>query len=474
MSNWPKISLKEVLEFIVDNRGKTVPTIKEDGIALIATNCVNNTSLYPEFKNIRNISEETFKNWFRAHPQPDDILFTLKGSQNGATCLVPEVVNFAIAQDMVALRVNKDKMDPYFLLAVLRSREVQYQIKTFDVSDVIPHFKKGDFDKLMLPNPPLEIQKAIGQVYIKIEKKKVQNQRINQTLEQMAQALFQSWFVDFDPVLDNAITQGNEIPEALHTKAEKRKAVLNNPLSGGDKGMGAPLIKTNPELAAQFPSTFTYNETLGKYIPEGWEVNELGNITTELRRGISPKYLEEGGVLVLNQKCIRNHEVDFSLGRRNDPTKKKVEGRLLQVGDMVVNSTGTGTLGRVANIKSLPEPTTIDSHVTVLRPATEKVCVNYFSGVIFSIEKFIEAMGEGSTGQTELSRARLSEVNVLLAPKPIQEFIDAQLASAYEKQDANQKQTETLERLREVLLPQLISGKVKVPEALLHVQEVVG
>ncbi|MCV9387430.1 restriction endonuclease subunit S [Reichenbachiella ulvae] len=219
---------------------------------------------------------------------------------------------------------------------------------------------------------------------------------------------------------------------------------------------------TNPELAAQFPSSFEYNETLGKWIPEGWEVKALGEITTELRRGISPKYIEEGGVLVLNQKCIRNHEVDFSLGRRNDPTKKKVDGRLLQVGDMVVNSTGTGTLGRVANIKSLSEPTTIDSHVTVLRPDTEKVCSNYFNGIIFSIEKFIEDMGEGSTGQTELSRARLSEVNVLLASNEIQEIMDLQLHSVYKKQDANQKQILTLTQLRDALLPQLISGRVRL------------
>jgi type I restriction enzyme S subunit len=180
-----KISLKNAIEFIVDNRGKTVPT-SDQGIALIATNCINNISLFPEFKNVRYISGETFNNWFRAHPKPDDIIFTLKGSQNGAACLVPKIVNFAIAQDMVALRANKKIMDPYFLLAVLRSKEVQYSIKSLDVSDVIPHLKKGDFDKLLLPKPSLEIQKSIGQIFITLERKIELNRQMNQTLEAIA------------------------------------------------------------------------------------------------------------------------------------------------------------------------------------------------------------------------------------------------------------------------------------------------
>src|SRR5690554_5863501 len=100
------ISLLDTTSFIVDNRGKTVPTI-DHGFPLIKTNCVSNNSLFPVIDNKFFISEKTYKNWFRAHPQPNDIIITLKGSQNGAVCLVPDPVNFAIAQDMVALRVNE-------------------------------------------------------------------------------------------------------------------------------------------------------------------------------------------------------------------------------------------------------------------------------------------------------------------------------------------------------------------------------
>ena len=79
------VSLKDSLKFIVDNRGKTAPTV-ERGIPLIATNCVSNENLYPTYERLRYVDKETYKNWFRSHPKPGDILLTNKGSKNGAVC----------------------------------------------------------------------------------------------------------------------------------------------------------------------------------------------------------------------------------------------------------------------------------------------------------------------------------------------------------------------------------------------------
>ncbi len=190
-----EIALSETTRFIVDNRGKTAPT-ESVGIALIATNCINNTSLYPVYENLRYVSKETYKNWFRSHPEPGDIILTLKGSQNGAVCLVPDIVDFVIAQDMVALRVNTDIIDPLYLFAALRSDEVQVQIKNLDVSGVIPHLKKSDFNKLMIPYPEKGIQKSIGEIYYNLSKKIDLLHRQNATLEKLAETLFRQWFVE--------------------------------------------------------------------------------------------------------------------------------------------------------------------------------------------------------------------------------------------------------------------------------------
>ena len=189
------IKLSETTKFIVDNRGKTVPTA-DTGIPLIATNCIDNKNLYPVYEKLRYVSEDTYDNWFRSHPKPMDIILTLKGSQNGAVNLVPDPVDFCIAQDMVALRVDETKIDNLYLFAALRSEDIQDQIKTLDVSGVIPHFKKSDFDKLEIPLPPRPLQEIIGKTYFDLCNKIDLLHRQNKTLEAMAETLFRQWFIE--------------------------------------------------------------------------------------------------------------------------------------------------------------------------------------------------------------------------------------------------------------------------------------
>ena len=189
------IKLSETTKFIVDNRGKTVPT-SDTGIPLIATNCIDSRNLYPVYEKLRYVSQDTYNNWFRSHPKPMDIILTLKGSQNGAVNLVPDPVDFCIAQDMVALRVDETKIDNLYLFAALRSEDIQDQIKTLDVSGVIPHFKKSDFDKLEIPLPPRPLQKFIGKTYFDLCNKIDLLHRQNKTLEAMAETLFRQWFIE--------------------------------------------------------------------------------------------------------------------------------------------------------------------------------------------------------------------------------------------------------------------------------------
>jgi type I restriction enzyme S subunit len=288
----------------------------------------------------------------------------------------------------------------------------------------------------------------------------------------MAQVLFKSWFVDFDPVIDNALAAGSNVsdfPEALQQRAllrqERRKQAQQ--LAASPKTKSKPLPE---DIRSLFPSEFEQTEEpnvgIGGWIPKGWEIVELADVTTELRRGISPKYLEEGGIQVINQKCIRNHEVNFTLCRRNNPEIRKVTGRELLLGDLLVNSTGVGTLGRMAQVNSLPEPTVVDSHVTVVRPDIAKCPAHTFGQLMLAIERRVEALGEGSTGQTELSRKILSEQKVILPPIAIASRIEETFKSYAEKQVSNSIQITTLEKLRDTLLPKLISGELTIPDSI--------
>jgi len=189
-----RVPLTELLSFIVDNRGKTVPTAPS-GHKLIATNCVTNNTLFPVYDKIRYLSEETYQTWFRAHPIPGDILFVNKGTP-GRVCLVPDPVDFCIAQDMIALRADESKIYPKYLFTVLRSREIQQQIYNTNVGDVIPHFKKQFLDQLLIPIPERSIQESIGDLYYVLSLKAERNKKINDNLEQQAQSYFQELFVD--------------------------------------------------------------------------------------------------------------------------------------------------------------------------------------------------------------------------------------------------------------------------------------
>ena len=190
--NFPKKPLPDVLSFVVDNRGKTVPTAKS-GHILIATNCVRNENLYPSYEKVRYLSEDTYQNWFRAHPVPGDILFVCKGTP-GRTCMVPDPIDFCIAQDMVALRANPQIIYNKYLLTVLRSKRIQKQIEQTSVGDVIPHFKKSFFDQILIPVPPMHIQQIIGDFYFAFSNKVELNKRINNNLEQQAMALYENTF----------------------------------------------------------------------------------------------------------------------------------------------------------------------------------------------------------------------------------------------------------------------------------------
>lgn len=225
-----KAPITELLSFIVDNRGKTVPTAP-NGHKLIATNCVTNNTLFPVYEKIRYLSEETYQTWFRAHPIPGDILFVNKGTP-GRVCLVPDPIDFCIAQDMIALRADETKIYPKFLFAVLRSREIQQQIYNTNVGDVIPHFKKQFMDQLLIPVPDRAVQEAIGDLYYSLSFKAEQNKKINDNLLAQAQAIFMQRFI-MDEI------EGDE--KALYDFADYINGAAFKPSECGDHGL--PIIK---------------------------------------------------------------------------------------------------------------------------------------------------------------------------------------------------------------------------------------
>ncbi len=182
-----------------------------------------------------------------------------------------------------------------------------------------------------------------------------------------------------------------------------------------------------------------------------WIEKSLGEVTSFITKGIPPKYVENESsntIQVLNQKCNRNFSISYKEARLHNNTAKKVpDKKMLKKGDVLINSTGTGTAGRVAQIWNIPTPTTIDGHMILLRP-TDEIDLLYYGYAIKSYQKKIENLAEGSTGQTEINRQRLQNEIIIKYPVSleIQQKIAQLLMNLDDKIELNNKINKNLEQ----------------------------
>ncbi|OGU58710.1 MAG: hypothetical protein A2X64_00055 [Ignavibacteria bacterium GWF2_33_9] len=185
--SWEEKPLQELLEFIVDNRGMTAPTA-DSGIPLIATNCIKNKNIFPVYEKVRYVSKDTYDSWFRSQPEAGDIIFVNKGTP-GCVNLVPDPVDFCIAQDMIALRVNEQLMSNYYLFILLRTDKFQSIIQNSSVGTTIPHLKKTDLIKFPILSPDKEYLHKFDNIVKPIFKKSNINNNQIRTLTQLRDTL---------------------------------------------------------------------------------------------------------------------------------------------------------------------------------------------------------------------------------------------------------------------------------------------
>jgi type I restriction enzyme, S subunit len=320
---------------------------------------------------------------------------------------------------------GNERADTRFLMYALSATD----IAGFLTGSAIPKLNQARLNKIPIPTPPYGEQRAIAKILGDLDDKIDILREMNRTLEDIARAVFRSWFVNFEPV--------------------RAKAV------GATSFRGMP-----QDLFDTLPADFTDAQTL----PPGWRSEPLdGLVATPITRGLAPKYIESGGVAVLNQKCVRNWEIDASVARRHDGEVKPPKEKVVELFDILVNSTGVGTLGRVAQLYRIQETTTFDSHLSLVRHDPKKVAPLFLGFELTEREGDIERLGHGSTGQTELNRQKLGALNVNLPPLPVQLHFDGLVAPLVQRKGSNNLEIDTLASLRDTLLPKLISGELEAP-----------
>lgn len=186
-------------------------------------------------------------------------------------------------------------------------------------------------------------------------------------------------------------------------------------------------------------------------------MNKLGAIASYINRGITPTYDEDGESVVINQKCIRDQRLSLDPARRQSkviPAEKQV-----RFGDVLINSTGVGTLGRVAQVYEALENCTVDSHVTIARVGSDND-LDFFGCSLLYRQEIFERLGVGATGQTELSRAAIAEVELAVPPRTIQHRFGEVVRGIRLASVAYGKRIQNLRRTRDLLLPRLLSGQI--------------
>ena len=192
-NEWEEHKLEDVLECLIDYRGKT-PTKTATGIPLVTAKIVKNGFVQ---KPDEYIAESDYESWMtRGFPEIGDVLLTTEAPLGEVAQL--NIKRVALAQRLVTLRGKKKILDNGFLKYFLRSDVGQARLKARETGTTVTGIKQSELRQIMIPLPRIETQRAIAATLSALDDKIELNNRINKTLEEMAQALFKRWFVDFE------------------------------------------------------------------------------------------------------------------------------------------------------------------------------------------------------------------------------------------------------------------------------------
>ena len=279
---------------------------------------------------------------------------------------------------------------------------------------------------------------------------------MNETLEAMAQALFKSWFVDFDPVMDKALAQGNPIPEALQAKAERRKAVV---ASGKYKALPQ-------EIMDLFPAAFVYSEALGKWIPEGWEVGTVSQLISLIGGGTPKTSVSEywnGNIGWFSVVDAPNDSDVFVFDTQKKITQKGLHNsstKLLRKGITIISA--RGTVGKCALVS---KDTAMNQSCYGIESNYENS--DYFNYYLIRISvSILQKNAHGSVFNT-ITRNTFSSIKTPLFSELLSRKFDSSVKTIMARIELNGISLQSLKLQRDLLLSQLISGKTRLPASFI-------
>ena len=480
-SNWPEVTLGEVLEI---KYGKDHKKLTEGMIPCYGSGGV-----------MRYVSEFLYER--------ESILIPRKGSLNNIYFIDTP---FWTVDTLFWSKINKIIADPKF---------IYYQLKLIDFNllnegSAVPSLTVPILKNIKIKLPLLKVQQEVSKILSGLDKKIELNQKTNQTLEQMAQALFKSWFVDFDPVFDNLLASvdfnlenlENRLPDQLKQKAQRRLAALNSlkntaeckaslialahelqaqlPTKEATQAAETPIkpdFSAKPKILAQhanthahFPNEFEHNEQLG-WIPKSWnnrDINSIAEITDYVANGSFASLKENvslsderGYALYIRTTDFKN---EFSLTKAKYVSKHSYDflKKSKLIGDEVIIS-NVGDVGTVFRPPIwLGMPMTLGSNAISLKSnKLNNYLYLYFSNDFGQYQ--IDSITSGSA-QQKFNKTGFRKLSVLTPSIEVIDVFNTSYDELNYKLQKNKENTFSITSLRDALLPKLISGELQMPD----------
>ncbi len=396
------------------------------GVPIVRVNNIRNRMIdTSDMLKVEPSIESKFK---RSRLRGGEVLLTLVGTL-GEVAIVPEKFQgWNVARAVGVIPVLKDPGSRWVAIC-LRSAHIQHCIRMWATTTVQATFNLRDVAKLPIPIPPKADREAITHILGTLDDKIELNRRMNATLEAMARALFQSWFVDFDPV--RAKLDGRE-PAAL-----------------------------DPATADLFPDSFQ-ESSLGP-IPHGWEVCALSE-KIQLLSGGTPKTSEptywDGDIPWYSVKDAPSETDVWVIQTEKQITKQGIENSAAQIlpeGTTIISA--RGTVGKLALVGT---PMAMNQSCYGVRGV--KGYADYFT--YFSLRQATADLQQRTHGTVfdTITRQTFDTLDCIFPPAPLTQAFDRTVAPLLAQIRAKLHQSRTLASLRDTLLPKLLSGELSVAQ----------
>ncbi len=427
------LKLADVCDAIVDCEHKTAPT-SAAGYPSIRTTDIKNGRLALHTAN--RVDQKTYEEWTRRRrPSPGDIILA-REAPVGEVGIVPLEAQVCLGQRTVLISPDRSRVDPRYLLYLLITPMMRQRMLSRGGGSTVEHLNMSDIRSLRLPAlPPLSEQLATASLLGALDDKIELNREMCRTIEAIAQALFRSWFVDFDPVVA--------------------------------KAAGRQPFGLTSDVATLFPGEFVESE-LGP-IPAGWDVVDLGEVVDINARSVGKTY-EHADIEYIDISSVSKGVLEGTTPHQLDTAPSRAR-RLVNEGDTIWSCVRPNRMSYYY-IVDPPPNLVVSTGFAVLTPRKVPSTFLYQHVTTEEFVDYLDSHAEGSA-YPAVRPESFSRSPLVLPPSPLLRAFDDHLLPLRRMIHERARESGTLAELRDILLPRLLSGEVTVRNAEQLVEMVV-